>query len=90
MHNGDRKKPGAEGITLRELESSVEAIFRPGGAISQNWTVRGTSWPDANSQDNSQGAAAGKAALIEAGTGTGKSLAYLVRPVYGLLIPGKG
>ena len=79
MYNGDRKKPGAEGITLRELESSVEAIFRPGGAISQKLDgYEERPGQMLMAKTIAKALQRGKAALIEAGTGTGKSLAYLV------------
>ncbi|HHV93811.1 MAG TPA: helicase [Firmicutes bacterium] len=79
MNGGEREKGEVKRLTLGELENLVEKVFERGGPISQHLegyeerpgqllmakTVARALWE-------------GRAAFVEAGTGTGKSLAYLV------------
>ncbi|NLY30688.1 MAG: DEAD/DEAH box helicase family protein [Firmicutes bacterium] len=83
MNGGEQKKAGLDKLNLGDLQGRIEEVFMPGGAISQRLegyeerpgqllmakTVARALWE-------------GRAALIEAGTGTGKSLAYLVPASY--------
>ena len=91
MNGGEQKKAGLDKLNLGDLQGRIEEVFMPGGAISQRLegyeerpgqllmakTVARALWE-------------GRAALIEAGTGTGKSLAYLVPASYWTSLSRKG
>ena len=84
------RHPAADGPSLEDFIDRIDAILKPKGIISRH--LEGYEYRPGQMVMASTVAQAfwqGRTGLIEAGTGTGKSLAYLVPAIYWAALTGE-